>query len=261
MKDLTFVLMTCGEETERDCLRALEPMLSRVEYFEVRDVAPQTVALNRMISGVQTEFFVPVDADMILNADALDRIESALKANRSNQQWHSILFKLFDTLTERNILALKVMRSSIAKQNLFSHTPTPDVEHYKRLTEQGYVCIHDYLNTRAIGKHVVRGHRFCYSKLRDVYLTYRYHNFEWDSAVFMGGKSLLQKSKAHFDFFAKKWLLTENKDYLYCIAGMLSGIFSPVEAQSKNLEKVTFDVDARFAIPIYWDWYLKNKRN
>jgi len=254
MKDITFVLMTCGELTEQKCLESIRPFRDQVEFCEVRNVCPQIKALNQMIESVQTEYFIPLDADMILYDDAWDRISNAWRKHWRNPEWHSILFPLWDTLTERRILALKLMRTSVMKANMFSESATPDVEHYQRLTSQGYVCIHDYLKQKPIGDHVVVGEHFCYHKYRDVYQTYRSHNFEWDSGAFMGGDDLKSRAKAHYDFFFTKWLVTGNDDYLFCIAGMMDGILSPVENKSKSLEVVEHYIPRDYAIEAYWKW-------
>ena len=258
MRDVTFVLMTCGELTEKDCLKAIEPFSDQVEFFEVRNVYPQIKALNQMIDLVQTEFFIPLDADMILEYDAWPRIKNAINKHRWNKQWHSILFPLWDTLTERKILALKILNTGIAKENPFVESATPDVEHYQRLTKIGYTCVHDYLKQRPIGNHVVKGKHFCYHKYRDVYQTYRSHNFEWDSGAFMGGHDLRSRAKAHFDFFVFKWLVTDNPDYMHCLAGMMDGILSPLEHRSKTLEaKGKYLIESKWSIHHFLDWYCK----
>lgn len=259
--DITICIMSCGESTLDECRLALKPFEGQVVFQEVKDVTPQIKALNRMIEQTQTEFLIPVDADIILDADAYPRIKQAINKYSYDKNWHSILFNLWDTLTEQQILALKILRTSIAKENLFSDTPTPDVEHYKRLTDKGYTCIHDYLKQRPIGKHVVKGKLFCYNKYKDVYQTYRTHNFEWDSAVFMGGADIRQKAKAHFDYFMYKWIMTHNEDYLCCIAGMVDGITSPLDNKSKSLEKKEFKVKPEFAIDQFTYWYIQPMKN
>ena len=144
MKEITFVLMTCGELSESKCLDSISSFRNEIEFFEVRNVYPQIKALNQMIEGVQTPYFVPLDSDMVLYPDAWERLSYALRRNWRDPKWHSILFPLWDTLTERKILALKLMRTSVMKENLFADGPTPDVEHYQRLTSKGYTCIHDF---------------------------------------------------------------------------------------------------------------------
>lgn len=256
-KDITIALMTCGEETESDCLKSIKCFRSEVDFIEIRNVFPQIKALNKMIDEVKTEWFIPLDADMILHEDAWARIINALNRHRNNQQWHSILFPLWDTLTERKILALKILRSKIAKENPFVDSNTPDVEHYQRLTDLGYTCIDDYLKQKPIGNHVVKGKYFCYFKFKDVYQTYRSYNFEWDSGVFMGGEDLRSKAKKHFDFFLYKFITTNNKDYLYCIAGMIDGIISPLEKKSKTLELKKIKIKSKFAIDEFYRWYME----
>lgn len=249
--------MTCGEQTEQECLSAIAPFRDQIEFFEVRNVYPQAKALNQMIQGVQTEFFVPLDADMVLAHDAWPRIQNAVNKNKHDKEWHSILFKLFDTLTDKEILALKILRSSIAKINLFSETATPDVEHYSRLQSQGYYCIHEYLKQRPIGNHVVAGKHFCYYKYRDVYQTYRINNFHWDQGAFAGGTDLRTSAKAHFDLFMYKWVQTNNFDYMHCLAGMMDGILSPIENKSKTLDDLEYRIPSESAFDVFMQWYLK----
>lgn len=256
MKDLSIVLMTCGELSEKDCVSAIQPFIDEVEFLEVRNVFPQIKALNQMIDMVQTEYFIPLDADMILYPDAWARIKNAINKNQHDPKWHSILFQLHDTLTDKNILALKILRTGVMKNFPFEDTPTPDVEHYKRLTDAGYVCVHDYLKLRPIGDHVIKGKKFCYYKFRDIYQTYRAHNFDWDSNVFMGGNDLLTHAKAHYDFFMYKWLTTNEEDYLHCLAGMMDGILSPLENKSKTLEKEDYLIESKWAFEAFMTWYM-----
>ena len=255
--DVTFVLMTCGELTEKQCLAAIKPFRDEIDFKEVRNVYPQIKALNEMIEKVETEFFIPLDADIILNAGVWPKIRTVLNKHRRDSNWHSILFPLWDTLTERRILALKLLRSAVAKEHLFKESATPDVEHFKRLTDAGYACIDRYLKLPPVGKHVVKGKRFCYHKYRDVYQTFKSHGWEWDSGAFLGGVTLPQRAKAHFQYFLYKWITTNNKDYLWCIAGMVDGIVSPTEDRSKNLED-KLNLTCKEGIHLFMDWYLKH---
>jgi len=255
MTNITFCLMTCGEETEEQCLQHIEPFRHRIVFQEVRNVFPQIKALNQMLSQVETDYLVPLDADMLLDQGAYVRIRNAINENSSDPNWHSILFSLYDTLTERKILALKVLRSKVMKKYMFSESATPDVEHFQRLTDAGYTCIDRYLEQKPIGKHVVQGAHFCYHKYRDIYQTLRSHGFEWDSGVFMGGETILEKSKKHYDFFTYKYAMTSNEDYLYCIAGMTDGLKSSVENKSKTLEKREFAIPKEEALDAYFSWY------
>lgn len=257
MKKVTFCLMTCGELTESECLAAIAPFRDQIVFTEVRKVYPQIKALNQMIDSIGTEYFVPLDADIVLNCNAWERIKAAISKHTDNPNWHSILFPLYDTLTERRILALKVLRTRVMRKHPFKESATPDVEHYGRLSEAGYGCVHEYLDSEPIGKHVVKGRHFCYHKYRDVYLTYRSHNRVWDSGAFVGGRNLRSLSKAHFDFFFYRWAITGNEDYLHCIAGMVDGITSSDLNKSKSLQHGEYKVDSKEAPSIYIEWYVQ----
>lgn len=248
-------LMSCGELTEKACLKAIKPFRDKIVFQEVRSVYPQKKALNQMLDQCKTKWLIPLDADIVLNDIAFRRIEIAIAEDGVDPKVHSILFPLWDTLTEKRILALKILRMEIMKQFSFSESATPDVEHFKRLTEAGYLCVDRHLTEDVIGEHVVKGPKFCYHKYKDVYQTLRSHGFEWDSGAFMGGETTIEKSRKHFEFFFHKLMMTENNDYLYCIAGMVDGLTSPMEHKSKSLKRKNFRIKAKSAIDEYILWY------
>jgi hypothetical protein len=241
-------MLTCGELTEQQSCEAIRPFMDQIEFKQIRYVYPQVKALNQMIECVNTDFFVALDADIILYEDAWQRITDAFGKHRSQENWHTILFPLWDKLTERRILALKVMRTRIFKDNLFLDSPTPDVEHYQRLSSLGYVSVDDYLDDEPMGDHVVKGRFFCYQKYFDVYQTIRKHNnFVWDRGVFLGGESICEKAKFHFDYFYSKYFLTGDQDYLSCISGIYDGITQQLRDKSKDLsgkQMLTHERDA-----------------
>jgi len=255
MSSITVCLISCGEFTEDKCRASIEQFRRRAVFKEVLYVYPQIKALWKMIEQTTTDYLIPVDSDMILNPDALDRIEQAISENQSN--WHSILFPLYDTLTKRKIFALKVLKMKVMREFSFAETATPDVEHFKRLTEAGYSCISKF-EEDPIGTHNVVGPKFCYHKYLDVYRTLKVYGFEWDNGVFMGGETILEKSKKHYDYFLKEWILTQNEDYLWCIAGMLDGLISETYNKSKSLKDMP-EIDIRLIIDRYTAWYQSSQ--
>ena len=246
--------ISCGELTKQESLDALKPFAGRYVLTPIYNVRPQVKALNQMIALVKEEFFIELDGDMILNTNAFDRIETAIDKHKHDESWHTILFKLFDTFTQTEILSLKVMRSKIMKQFLFKDVPTPDVEHYNRLKEAGYKCIDEYLPTNPIGQHVLRGNNICYHKYKDVYSTLRYYNRQWDDAVFMGGKTIRDKSKNHFDYFVYMYSITNNDDYLAAIIGMVDGLTNS-DSKSKSIDKDK--IYTNNCIDRYFNYYNK----
>jgi len=230
--------MTCGEETEAECLRAIEPFREKITFYEVRDITPQVVALNKMLEKCKTEYLIPLDSDIVLNDDAYERITQAIGKHNN---WHSILFPLWDTFTEERILALKILNMEYMCP--FEDVKTPDTIHYSKLEATGAKCIHDYLK-EPIGKHVVRGKHFCYHKYFDVYQTLRANRRIWDKGAFKNNpRTIREAALNHHNHFVQKYNSTRNEDYLAAIAGMFEGLKRPLDNKSKDLSiSVDYDI-------------------
>src|SRR4051812_24194582 len=106
--------MSCGEETRQHCydsyrhsvMRLNQGSQDRIKLNKVSDLSPASTALNAMIGICDTDYLVPLDADIILRPNAVSRILRAVDEHKEDQKWHSILFPLWDTLTQEKIMAL-----------------------------------------------------------------------------------------------------------------------------------------------------------
>lgn len=229
---LTVVLISCDELTKP--LSKLSA--GNVLIKEINNVYPQIDALNAMIDCVDTEFFIELNADMILHDNWLERIKN--KISSWTDQYSSI-FNLWDTFTQEKILALKIFKTSIMKENRFRDVPTPDIEHYQRITKEYRLDI-ESLKEVPIGYHVVKGQKYCYAKYKDVYKTLRTHQFAWDAGVFKGGSDVNSRSKNHAEFFEKRYYETGDCDYLAGMAGMMDGLTCELDGKSKSYENFNF---------------------
>lgn len=257
---LTFCLMTCGEETETDCMSAFRRSSAGhdVVFSEVRGVVPASRALNAMIAGCVTEFLVPLDADFLLYDGFMSRIKDNIGKYRHDPTWHSILFPLWDTLTQIKIMALKVFRADVVKLIPYKDDACPDIQHYRDLTAAGYGAI-DLMHEDPIGDHVVRGEFLCYAKLRDLYMVARSHPEAILESHFKGGKDLKSRANKHFGFFRERLEQTGSRDYLYCIAGMVEGLIEPLDRGSKDLKK-PMKVPAEDAVEMFSKWSARQSR-
>jgi glycosyltransferase involved in cell wall biosynthesis len=253
--------MTCGEETEKECLEAFRTGVraypDKVTFQEVRNITPASVALNKMFDLCKTKYLVPLDADMILYLGFMERITSAIDKHPSG--WHSLLFPLWDTLTARKIMALKVFDMDIIKNFRYQDDPCPDIKHYKDLDRAGYKAV-NLMEEQPIGDHVVRGNFFCYAKYRDLYMVTRSHPETILESHFIGGRDLKSRAKNHFDFFSIAYQNTGNVDYLYCISGMVEGLTNPLTHKSKDLSDTNMRISLGNAENIFKSWYNKNRR-
>lgn len=258
--DVTFCLMTCGEETELDCLGAIhfEKELGAFRYQEVRNLSPASVALNAMFDQCETRFLVPLDADMVLYLGYWDRIRDKIQQHQDKNDWHSILFPLWDVFTQRKILALKVFNMGAMKEIKYPDDACPDILHYRMLEQAGLKCW-NYFDEDPIGDHIIRGKYFCYAKYRDLYMVHRVHPQYALDSHFQGGRNIKEKSRNHADFFRQRLELTGNEDYLYAFAGMVEGLTAPIKCTSKDLSDREMRVSIDEVEEIYQDWYSKNK--
>ncbi|MBI4341822.1 MAG: hypothetical protein HY599_00470 [Candidatus Omnitrophica bacterium] len=77
--DLTVFVLSTGEETLPDCLRALEGQTHPVRVERITGVAPMSRAFQAMPERCVTPYFVQVDADMLLDPDAIERLHTGIR--------------------------------------------------------------------------------------------------------------------------------------------------------------------------------------
>ncbi len=81
--NITVFVITTGEESIDDCLEAINKQSFRKnENFEVKiisDVYPMSEAFNEMHRRCETDFFIQVDADVILKEDAVEVLYNGIK--------------------------------------------------------------------------------------------------------------------------------------------------------------------------------------
>jgi len=79
LKDLTVFIISSGEETKDDCIQALENQNCLFKIKNIHDISPMSAAFQAMPDRCDTKYFIQVDADMILNVDAVLTLYNAIK--------------------------------------------------------------------------------------------------------------------------------------------------------------------------------------
>lgn len=228
----TFCLLSCGEDTEIECLASIENFKDKIIFQEVRNISPQSKALNTMIMQCRTDYLVPLDSDFILNKNALDRITEAINSTKLDN-WHSILFPMWDILTQEKIRSLKVFNTKIVKNFLYKNVRNPDAQHFSDLQAAGYKCI-EYMSEDPIGNHVCRGKIRCYSRYKDVVF----------SKIKTKGRIFAIRYALNHHFLFERFLKeTKNDDYLYCILGLYDGLscYDYSDISKSNLEEINIE--------------------
>ena len=83
MKDLTIFILTSGEESLNECMESVKKQSTHgraAPHVEIiKDVYPVHEAFNQMHTRCKTDFFIQVDADVILKNDAVVILYEAMK--------------------------------------------------------------------------------------------------------------------------------------------------------------------------------------
>lgn len=79
--DLTVFVVTSGDEPLDECLEALARQTISFPVERVEGVHPMSAAFQAMPDRCRTRYFVQVDADMILEPDAVERLYEAIRAS------------------------------------------------------------------------------------------------------------------------------------------------------------------------------------
>jgi hypothetical protein len=132
--DLTVFVISTGEETADDCLAALEAQTRKARVETIADVYPMSAAFQAMPDRCETRYFLQVDADMILNEDAVERLHGAI---RRSAPW---TFQVSGQLYEEGFGvggAVKCWKRSLFRYFSFHDVRTVDRDLYRRTRRFG----------------------------------------------------------------------------------------------------------------------------
>jgi len=156
----TAFLLTCGEPTTEKALECLMKQSANILIKTIRNVAPASRALQQMLDECETEFCVQVDADMLLNPDAIGRLGSAMQCGDvSNQSTTAMVCGcLWGDFERRPIGHVKLFRVSEAKKVGFRDVPFCDMDFADRINERHQDGIHKIMGkTLCINSETILG--------------------------------------------------------------------------------------------------------
>jgi MoaA/NifB/PqqE/SkfB family radical SAM enzyme len=135
--DLTVFLITTGEPSTPTCLRRLYNQDCEFTLEIIHDVAPLNVAFQQMIDRCQTDYYVQVDADMLLNPRAIRTVYEGLKSQ--SEKTAIYISWLWGDAEDRPIVGLKCYRLSLMRSTPYrSDVMSCEVPQVKDLESRGY---------------------------------------------------------------------------------------------------------------------------
>lgn len=229
--ELTFCLISSGELTSQDCYDQIEPYLKKknFKFQEVTNVAPQYTAFNQMIKQCNTEFLIPLDADMLLKRNAINQVTHTIKNWKDLENWHTILFPVYDTQFEITGRSLKVFRTEILSEVPFKDVRFMDNQHWIDLQSKGYTAI-DLTEGIPIADHVVKGEYFSYMRAKNHVIGAKTHLNKTKAATGELPKGMFKLLIEGFQILLSK----NDLDSKYAIMGAYDGFHSDTPPPHKN---------------------------
>jgi len=135
--DVTAILLATGEPFVDRALASLERQTEPpVDVVRVDDVSPFHRAFNAGMARVKSEYFVQVDADMILDPEALADLRSGMAPGIS-----TVVGGLRDPL-RGSIVGVKLFRLEAARVQPCQDSITPAVDFIAAMSERGWSTAH-----------------------------------------------------------------------------------------------------------------------
>jgi hypothetical protein len=135
--DTTIFVTTIGDEANfADCMEHLKAQTVQRPVEILDRIAPMSAALQQMHERCNTPFYVQVDEDMILFADAIARLEELMQM--ASPQVAMVCAPLWDCDTEQPIYGLKIYRHEIVRRFPYENTLSCESHQLVRVKAAGF---------------------------------------------------------------------------------------------------------------------------
>ncbi|ULA63108.1 MAG: Glycosyltransferase [Nitrospira sp.] len=145
----TVFVLTVDDPACPSCLEALRKQEGPPFKLDIiRNVSPFSAAAQRMIADCDTEFFIQVDEDMMLNPDAVATMEGIMR--KAPETVGMVCFHLYDEDRECAIQGVKIYRMALLKRVSFRDLKASEMNLLDQMGEQGIRWI---LHPDVLGRH------------------------------------------------------------------------------------------------------------
>lgn len=135
-EEITAFVVTSGEPSTAECIRRLEAQTVRVRVETIDRVTPMWRAFAAMHERVKTPFYVQVDADMMLQPDALERLHAGIV--EAGEDCGQFCGWLWGDAEDRPIQGCKIYRTSIATRFPYADGISCEWPQFRAMEAAGY---------------------------------------------------------------------------------------------------------------------------
>lgn len=221
-KFLTVFIISCGfNPNYEDCKMSLENQTVKFKLKEVKNISPMSKAFQKMIDDCDTDYYIQVDEDMILQPDSIETIYNSLTSSGSNIS--TIAHMLKDTHLDFNLYGIKGYKHNILKEYPYNlEIISCEVEQVKRLQNDGYDTL---MVEKVIGYHSPKWTpELIYERYFDLIEKWKIFKYNWMSELPSKLLKIFQNNPTEIN--------------LYALMGAMSSLSveEPIRDREKNFQ-------------------------
>lgn len=221
---LTVFVISSGNNPNYDaCLQALNHQTCKFKLDIIKDYKPMSRAFQEMLDRCQTELFIQIDEDMIMQENSIERMYNQTEGERTPPNISMNCYLLRDVHLDFNIYGVKIYKTALFKQFPFnlSH-PSAEVEQLARMKEKGYDI---NFKTEVMGEHSPHWNKeLIFERYYNLMEKFKLYHYKWMEEL---PKKLYDKIKAN-----------PSDLNIHALAGALSSIYSnTVMEEEKDFSK------------------------
>jgi hypothetical protein len=133
---VTVFVTTIGAPSYEACMACLRLQDCRFQLKVIENVAPMSVAFQRMLDECTTPYYVQVDEDMLLYPHAVRMLHEAMQ--QEDPRIAIYVAMLHDVHLGQHIQGIKIFRHEIVRNYPFAHVQGCEVEQIRRFERDGY---------------------------------------------------------------------------------------------------------------------------
>lgn len=135
--EITTFVITSGEPSTAQCIRRIEKQTVKTRIEIIENVSPMWRAFNEMHARCQTPYFVQVDADMLLQRDAIKRLYEGICFQ--GEECAMYCGWLWGDAEERPITGVKIYDHRIVKNYPYVDSISCEQPQFEAMKKDGYL--------------------------------------------------------------------------------------------------------------------------
>ena len=205
-KFLTVFIISCGfNPNYEDCKMSLENQTVKFKLKEVKNISPMSKAFQKMIDDCDTDYYIQVDEDMILQPDSIEKIYDRLIITEDNIS--IVAHMLNDNHLDFDIYGIKAYKHKIMKNYSYNlEIISCEVEQMTRLQNDGFETL---MYSEVVGYHSPKWtEQLIYERYFDLMEKWKVFKYDWLSELPAKLMEIFKLDPSNINLFALMGAMT-----------------------------------------------------